>query len=167
MKKSGTEKAEQASPVRRSLGEGGRLQNNRPPALKLWRTGDGCSTLRTGFSLLEVLIALTILGIAAGGILTALGSHLKNVTFIKDHAQAVRIATREMDSLRRAPEFSEDEISGDENGFAWTAGITTEGFDEWPGIEFAAGTPAQLNITVTWDGGKVQMSGFKVFEIEE
>ena len=125
---------------------------------------------RAGFSLLEVLIALAIFGIAAAGVLAALGNHLKNTTFMNDHARAVRIASREMDSLRRAPAgssvFAESEITGSEDEFVWTAQITTDGLEEWPGIADASGTPMLLTVTVEWNGGRVRLDGFEVFNAE-
>ena len=124
---------------------------------------------KTGFSLLEVLVALAIFGIAAGGVLVALGHHLKNVSFLQDHARAVRIASREMNSLRRLTTFEEGETEGSEERFAWTSQVTTEGLDEWPGLESATGTPVRLLVTVQWSdseggptAGKVHLDGFEV-----
>jgi len=68
---------------------------------------------KAGFSLLEVLVALAIFAIAAGGTLVALGHHLKNVSFLQDHSRAVRIASREMNALRRMTTLSEEETEGD------------------------------------------------------
>jgi len=124
---------------------------------------------KAGFSLLEVLVALAIFGIAAGGILVALGHHLKNVTYLKDYAQAVRIASREMNALRRNASLDVPE-EGADGRFVWTAEVSTDGLDEWPGLENADGTPVRLAVTVQWrdhaDGpalGKVHLDGFEVF----
>jgi type II secretion system protein I len=126
-----------------------------------------------GFSLLEVLVALAIFGIAAGGVLVALGHHLKNVSFLQDHSRAVRIASREMNALRRMTSFEEGETEGAEDRFSWTAQVTTEGLDEWTGLEDATGTPALLSVTVQWSDseggpslGKVHLDGFDVFGAE-
>ena len=124
----------------------------------------------TGFSLLEVLVALAIFGIAAGGVLVALGHHLKNVSFMQDHARAVRIASREMNTLRQMKIFEEGETDGAEDRFTWTNLVTTEGLDEWPGLTDATGTPARISVTVQWSDseggaplGKVHLDGFEVF----
>ncbi len=123
-----------------------------------------------GFSLLEVLVALAIFGIAAGGVLVALGHHLKNVSFMQDHARAVRIASREMNTLRQMKTFEEGETDGAEDRFTWTKLVATEGLDEWPGLAEATGTPALLSVTVQWSDseggaplGKVHLDGFEVF----
>lgn len=123
---------------------------------------------RAGFSLLEVLVALAIFAIAAGGTLVALGHHLKNVSFLQDHSRAVRIASREMNAMRRVKSVSETE--GSEDRFSWTSLVSTEGLDEWPGLTSATGTPVRLSVTVQWSdsaggpvAGKVRLDGFEVF----
>jgi type II secretion system protein I len=131
------------------------------------RTPERC---RAGFSLLEVLVALAIFGIAAGGILVALGHHLKNVAFLQDHSRAVRIASREINALRRMTSLPEDVTEGSEGRFTWTSQVSTEGLEEWPGLDSASGTPVLLKVTVQWSDseggpftGKVHLDGFEVF----
>lgn len=139
------------------------LEKHGGKSSKVWK--NRCS----GFSLLEVLVALAIFGIAAGGVLVALGHHLKNVSFLQDHEHAVRIASREMNAMRRLPAFEEAETSGVEDRFSWTSQITTDGLDDWPGLDSATGTPARLSVTVQWSDreggpalGKVHLDGFDV-----
>jgi type II secretion system protein I len=122
-----------------------------------------------GFSLLEVLVALAIFGIAAGGILVALGHHLKNVSFLQDHSRAVRIASREINALRRMTSLPEDVTEGSEGRFTWTSQVSTEGLEEWPGLDGASGTPVLLKVTVQWSDseggpltGKVHLDGVEV-----
>ena len=127
-------------------------------------------TPRSGFSLLEVLVALAIFAIAAGGILVALGHHLKNVSFLQDHSRAVRIASREMNALRRMTTLPEEETEGSEERFKWTSTATTDGLDDWPGLTSSTGTPVRLSVTVQWSDseggpatGKVHLDGFAVY----
>jgi len=124
---------------------------------------------RAGFSLLEVLVALAIFGIAAGGVLVALGHHLKNVSFLQDHSRAVRIASREMNALRRMTTLPEEEKEGSEDRFSWVSQVNTDGLDEWPGLDSSTGTPVRLSVTVQWSDseggasvGKVHLDGFEV-----
>ncbi|HNX52383.1 MAG TPA: prepilin-type N-terminal cleavage/methylation domain-containing protein [Pontiellaceae bacterium] len=129
---------------------------------------------KAGFSLLEVLVALAIFAIAAGGLLVALGNHLKNVSFMQDHARAVRIAAREMNALRRMTTFAEGETDGSEDRFVWTKTVSADGLDTLPGLTSATGTPARLSVTVKWSDrpgglplGKVQLDGLTVFGAAE
>ena len=120
-----------------------------------------------GFSLLEVMVALTVFAIAASGILTALGNHLRQVSYVQDQAKALRLAAREMDALRRMSPFEAGEVSGTEDRFTWTATADAEGLDDWPGLADAPGIPARLRVVVSWsdeaDGptnGVVRLDGF-------
>ena len=85
-----------------------------------------------GFSILEVLVALVVFSIGVSGLLVALGYHLKDITFTQDHARAVRIASREMNTLRRMKYFPEQEVSGEEGRFVWSA--VAEEAEDLPGM---------------------------------
>ena len=115
-------------------------------------------------------MALAIFAIAAGGVLVALGHHLKNVSFLQDHSRAVRIASREMNAMRRMPTALEEVVEGSEDRFSWKSLASTEGLEEWPGLTSSTGTPVRLSVTVQWSDsaggpatGKVRLDGFEVF----
>lgn len=131
---------------------------------------------RDGFSLLEILIALVIFAITVGGLLETLGNHLRNVSFTEDHARAVRIASREMNSLRRLTYFSEEEIQGEEGRFVWLATVEESDLDDMPGMDSSeessrnASKPCLMNVTVQWSdsaGGeltkRVNLQGYELF----
>ena len=129
---------------------------------------------KAGFSLLEVLVALTVFAIGAGGMLVALGNHLRNVSYIEDQARAVRIASREINELRRSEEYEAMETEGAEDRFVWVAEMHSDDLSEWPAIdaieESSGGTPAQLRVVVRWsdvEAGElthqVRLEGFEVF----
>lgn len=135
---------------------------------------------RDGFSILEVLVALAVFAIGAGGMLTVLGSHLRDVSYLKDQARAVRIARSKLDELRRIRAYEPLEESGTEDRFSWVCRVTDEGTDEIPGEEFfndAVSDPdilASLQVVVSWsetEGGalskKVRLSALHSFAEEE
>jgi len=131
------------------------------------RTPERCNA---GFSLLEVLVALTVFAIGAGGMLVALGNHLRNVSYMEDQAHAVRLATREMNELRHSAEYDENEIEGSEGRFVWVARMHSDELADWPQLDTLEGDPAQLEVVVQWsdvDGGelknRVRLEGFDVF----
>lgn len=111
---------------------------------------------RAGFSILEVLVALAVFGIAAGGMLAVLGNHMRDVSYMQDQARAVRIARREMDTLQRMSTFQPLEDSGEEDRFSWTTLVTDDIPVEVPGEEFNddaasdAEILAYLEVQVSW-----------------
>ena len=132
---------------------------------------------RDGFSLLEVLVALAVFAIGVTGLLVALGRNLNDISYMKDHAQALRIASHEMNSLRRLTYIPEAETTGGEGRFSWHAEVTVMNINELPGMDSDdagqsdALTPCEMTVTVHWsddaDGEpahKVTLSGIKLFE---
>ncbi|MDZ8118563.1 prepilin-type N-terminal cleavage/methylation domain-containing protein [Pontiella agarivorans] len=134
---------------------------------------------RSGFSLLEVLVALVVFAIGVTGMLTALGYNLRDISFTEDHAMAVRMASREMNALRRFTYVPESESSGEEGRFSWTATVELMDIDELPGMDgddeslTDALVPCELEVTVSWSddvGGDpvhhVKLNGIELFEDE-
>jgi type II secretion system protein I len=121
------------------------------------------SARSAGFSILEVLVALAVFAIAAGGLLAVLGNHMRDVSYLQDQARAVRIARREMDALQRMSSFQTLEESGESGRFSWTRRMTEELPEDLPGEEFADSSAgdsdvlALLQVEVAWsetDGGE-------------
>ncbi|WP_372794312.1 prepilin-type N-terminal cleavage/methylation domain-containing protein [Pontiella sp.] len=134
---------------------------------------------RDGFSLLEVLVALVVFAVGVTGMLTALGYNLRDISFTEDHAMAVRMASREMNALRRFTYVPESESSGEEGRFSWMATVTAMDLDELPGMDgddeslTDALVPCELEVTVSWsddvDGDpvhRVKLNGIELFEDE-
>lgn len=111
---------------------------------------------RSGFSILEVLVALAVFGIAAGGMLTVLGNHMRDVSYLQDQARAVRIARREMDALQRLPAYEAVETTGAEDRFSWVCLVTDDLPMDVPGLQFNprgdsdADVLAYLEVQVSW-----------------
>lgn len=63
---------------------------------------------RAGFTLLEVLVATALMGIAVAGLLSALSTSLANAARVAEHDRAAALARRKMDELlaeKRLPMF--------------------------------------------------------------
>ncbi len=138
-------------------------------SLATWRSGNFESDGRkSGFSILEVLIALTVFAIGIGSLLTALGYHLRDVSAIQSRAQAVRIAEREMSVMRRETELPE-ESEGEEDGFTWIALASELDLSEFPEMENENGAsqalkPALLEVEVRWGTNeKLKLEAFENF----
>lgn len=134
---------------------------------------------RDGFSLLEVLVALVVFAIGVTGMLVALGYNLRDINYTKDHALAVRIATREMNTLRRNTYIPEPETGGEEGRFSWQVVAEQMDIDDLPGMDSDDEgqsdelVPCTMGVTVLWSddiGGerthKVALSGIELFEDE-
>lgn len=134
---------------------------------------------RDGFSLLEVLVALAVFAIGVTGMLSALGYNLRDISYSKDHAQAVRMATREMNTLRRLSYVPEDESTGTEGRFSWQTEVEVLDLADLPGMDSddagqtSALVPCALDVTVSWSEDvsgesvhKVKLNGIELFEEE-
>ncbi|MFC1468123.1 prepilin-type N-terminal cleavage/methylation domain-containing protein [Verrucomicrobiota bacterium] len=125
---------------------------------------------KSGFSILEVLIALVVFAIGIGSLLTATGYYLRDISAAQQHARAVRIAEREMAALRRAENLPDDLSEGTEENFSWIA--TAEEIDpsEFPGMDAEERSaqsvkPAQIQVEVRWGKNKkVRLHGFENFK---
>lgn len=134
---------------------------------------------RLGFSLLEVLVALVIFAIGVTGMLVALGYNLRDISYTKDHALAVRLATREMNALRRLTQVPDAESTGSEGRFSWATTVTVLDLDDLPGTDTDeesqsdALVPCEMNVMVSWSDvpdaepmHNVKLTGIELFEDE-
>ncbi len=134
-------------------------------------------TLRAGFSLLEVLVALVVFAIGVTGLLVALGANLRDINYTKDHAQAVRIASREMNNLRRLTYVPDGAMEAGDGRFSWKIEVIEIDTADLPGgdsgreSESDSMLPYEMEVVVAWSadvGGeplhKVKLSGIELFE---
>jgi general secretion pathway protein I len=63
-----------------------------------------------GFTLLEVLVATVIMGIAVVGVLSALSSTMRSAARLTDYDRAVMLARSKMDELLLEPQFPRDTV---------------------------------------------------------
>jgi type II secretion system protein I len=127
--------------------------------------GESSNHGKSGFTLLEILIALTVFAIAVTGMLAALGNHVKSVSLSEDHARAVRIAQREMNAMRRLRYMPDSEMTGEEGRYLWSTTVEESDYDNLPGVdsdEFSnarALRPCDMTVMVHWsdvEGGELK-----------
>ena len=75
-----------------------------------------------GFTLIEVMVALTIIAISLGALLSTSGAQANSVTYLKQKTLAHWVAVNELTELRMAKEFP---APGDEKG------VTTMTNNDW------------------------------------
>ena len=112
-----------------------------------------------GFTLLEVLVATTIMAVAIVGLVSMLSNTLRNAARLTDYDRATILAKRKMDELlldRQIPRYSPVQGSwlAEATGsvpVGWRAVVTP--FDLPPG--FGPGTPIldRVELTVFWRDG--------------
>lgn len=123
---------------------------------------------RKGFTLLEVLVATTIMGIAVVGLLASLSTALRNAARLTDYDRSALLARRKMDELlidQRLPRnivlegaWDRAAAGGVEGG--WRARVTP--FEALPGS--GPGTMAldRIELEVWWKSGEQR----RTFNIE-
>ena len=84
------------------------------------RTGPGASR-SAGFTLLEVLVALVIVGVAVTTFLQLASQGLRLLKLSGEHQEAVLLADR---IAREADPSAEDTQTGEESGFTWERRVT-------------------------------------------
>ena len=116
-----------------------------------------------GFTLLEVMVATTIMAIAVVGLLSSISASLRNAARLTDYDRSALLARRKMDELlldRRLPRFAAVEgnwdpaATGVEGG--WRARITP--FDVPPGVGAGAAVLDRVELEVWWKKGGLRRS---------
>jgi general secretion pathway protein I len=123
-----------------------------------------------GFTLLEVMVATTIMAIAVVGLLSSLSASLRNAARLTDYDRSALLARRKMDELlldRRLPRFAivegnwDQSATGVEGG--WRARITP--FDLPPGVGAGVAVLDRVELEVWWKKGGLRrtftLEGFR------
>jgi general secretion pathway protein I len=126
-------------------------------------------TEERGFTLLEVLIALAILGVSLSVILTTVSDTLSRTRRGEQELAAAALAQTLLDRAGRDLVTKGTDASGDEDGFAWKLAIAEFG-DEKERDAWEA-NPVTATVTVTWlEAGQersVSLKTLKILPVEE
>jgi type II secretion system protein I len=125
---------------------------------------------RAGFTLLEMLVATVIMGMAVAGLLSNLSTSLRNASRLSDYDQAALLAKRTMDELLLNPRLAKNTViegrfdpalTGVEGG--WRAMLSN--FEEPPRMIPGESVLERLELQVHWASGSRQsnltLEGFR------
>lgn len=117
-------------------------------------------TSRRGFTLLEVMVATTIMGIAIVGLMSGLSTSVRNATRLTDYDRAVLVARAKMDSLLLDPHLPRMGVI--EEGFdpivlggargGWRARLAT--FEAPPNATPGSPSLDRLELEIWWMSGE-------------
>jgi len=110
--------------------------------------------IHRGFTLIEVLVAFTVLGLLLGAALRIFGSGLGAIARDGDYAHAVVLAQSQLATIESSPETPRDGDQGTfDERFGWRLRLAPWEPQE-PGRRVARVTPALATLDVYWtDGG--------------
>jgi general secretion pathway protein I len=107
-----------------------------------------------GFSLLEVLVAFSILALSLGALLLVFSTGLRNTALAADYTRAVSLAESKLAEVgaRRplAPGASEGNVDG---RYRWQAEVTELAPPEGVARPLEQVRAYQVSVTVTWGAG--------------
>jgi general secretion pathway protein I len=104
-----------------------------------------------GFTLLEVLVALAILGVALGALLQAFAGGLRRLSVLEDYAAAVTQARSQLDRLGAELPLAEGQYSGSfAGGMVWTAQLRRYHLGGSGNDAALAVIPYEITVTVSW-----------------
>lgn len=106
-----------------------------------------------GFTLLEILVALSILAVALGAILQSFSSGLRSLGAAETHALALMHARSRLATVGPLIPLEPGEQTGAAGEFEWTVSVRVFESQEGDPVLDAALVPYQLDVTVTWPGG--------------
>jgi general secretion pathway protein I len=122
-----------------------------------------------GFTLLEIMIALAILGIALTVILQQFSTGLKTVRVTRDYTSALILAREKLEEFCLVKKLSEKEESGEfEDGYRWRVVIAPYKEEEKKesSTEFLLLSMYTVTSMVSWDAGgrekKVELATLKI-----
>ena len=120
-----------------------------------------------GFSLLEILIAFTILALSIGVLLNVFSSGLRRAMLSEEYQKAVIIAQSNLATAGTEKELQEGRLQGSvDDKYFWSLEATLFVMGDESESEQIGITPYQVTSTVEWAAGKenrqVQLTSIKL-----
>jgi general secretion pathway protein I len=118
-----------------------------------------------GFTLLELLVAAAILGIAVAALLGGLSASMNNAALAFDYDRAALASKQKMEELLAAPDLPRfQDLSGElAPGLAWRARMTP--FDLPLGLGPGAPVLDRVELLATWGSGanvrEIRLEGYR------
>jgi len=110
--------------------------------------------MKRGFTLIEVLVAMSILSVSLVVILQLFSGGLKSSRLSDEYTQGIFYAREKMDEIRLAEALTEGVISGKfEDGFTWRAEAVPFGIGLGPDIELSI-QAFNIMVDVSWMDGQ-------------
>ena len=120
------------------------------------RLGIHCANKRRarGFTLLEVIVAFTILSVALIGLLQAFATGMRGLDAAQASATAVMHARSKLDEIGEVIPLEDSELSGEyDDGYRWEVRITRIEEDDDAGAPEALALAFDVEVTVTGSRG--------------
>jgi general secretion pathway protein I len=124
---------------------------------------------QSGFTLLEILVATTIMGLAVVGLLSSLSTSMHNAGRITDADRAAQVARNKMEELVVDPNLPfQGSLQGAfDNASGWTAQIGP--YETPPSVGPGAVVLQRIALTVWWQSGQNQrqfpLESYRIVEV--
>jgi type II secretion system protein I len=119
---------------------------------------------KNGFTLLEVLVATAIMGVAIAGLLNTISSAAHNASRLTQYDRAVLLARSKMDELLAEPKLHRNVPMGGDFDAAATGGVpcswraTVQAFETIPGSLPGYWDVDRIELEIDWMDGAVKHS---------
>ena len=127
------------------------------------------TTQERGFTLIEVLIALAILGVSLAVVLTTVSDSLSRTRRGEQELAAAALAQTLLDRAGKDLVTKGTDATGDQDGFTWKLAI--EEFGDQKDRDAWEANPVTATVTVTWlEAGEersVSLMTLKILPVEE
>lgn len=113
-----------------------------------------------GFTLIEILVALTMFAVVGGVLLQLFHNGLRSARLASEQTHAAMLAKSKLTELQAFGSLTEGELSGEfDDGYRWRATLSenTDMAERYPGTL----QPLDLDLTISWGDDKAA-STFRV-----